>query len=393
MRQLTSREVEIVKGNRKNPKPILDLPDGAFPLVEEDENWIILLPANVRDGLMKTIGRMLASISKITPIDLRIMGELRDAQNLYFVQKGDYYQREITDVNELLSYLQVGYTLGDEPLSDITPPKAATCVALLKYSLDIPQHGFEWMEYEARFNDYYVDYKKETDLTTTDAKILKAWLRVLGQYSSTFVPSSLLAIKPPTVTVEDPDPKYANTPSPYKYNVGASIEKQKVRDIIIEVARSKSYPENRLLAQIWHESRYDPKALNKSSGAAGLGQFLKGTGAEQGLNPYPDGFYDPYKNAGATIAYMSKIMGRMTKWGAKNEEESWKGALAGYYEGDGYIIRDLIRSGFCTGSGMKFNSNVRKWSWSDIEPQLSGPHSSYAKTYVSSISNGAQNPP
>jgi hypothetical protein len=195
MRDLTPRELELVQAFRKTPKPILDLPDAPIPISEEIENWIILLPSNVRDGLIKTIGRMLGSVAKMTPIDLRIMGELRDSQNTYFVQKADYLQREVNDVNTLLAYIQVGYTTGGELLNSITPPLAGTCVSLLKYALDSPQHGYEWMEYEARFNDYFIETKQENDLVDSDAKTLKAWLKVLGEYSgvgSTTVPTQLM---------------------------------------------------------------------------------------------------------------------------------------------------------------------------------------------------------
>ena len=93
--------------------------------------------------------------------------------------------------------------------------------------------------YEIRFNDYFINSKQNNDLTETDAKILKAWMRVLGEYEGDFVPSNLMTTNSVSEKKEEvSDPKYANSPSPYKYNVATSIEKQKVRDIIIGVARS-----------------------------------------------------------------------------------------------------------------------------------------------------------
>jgi hypothetical protein len=223
MRDLTPRELELVQAFRKTPKPILDLPDAPIPISEEIENWIILLPSNVRDGLIKTIGRMLGSIAKMTPLDLRILGELRDSQNTYFVQKADYLQREVNDVNSVLAYIQVGYTAGGGLLNSITPPLAGTCVSLLKYALDSPQHGYEWMEYEARFNDYFIETKQENDLVDSDAKTLKAWLKVLGEYSGvggTTVPTQLMTTAPiPPSSAADKSPEFVK-PANAKFTEG-----------------------------------------------------------------------------------------------------------------------------------------------------------------------------
>ena len=394
MRTLNARELEIVSNQKMDPKPILDIPGEIAPITDMVENWIILMPSNVREGIIKTIGRMLESTHKITPIDLRVMGELRDAQNLYFLQKGDYFQREISDVNELLSYLQIGYTAGGELLNSITPPQGATCIQLLKYALDSPQHAFEWMEYESRFNDYYIRFKQDNDLVDTDAKILKAWMKVFGAYSkTTYVPSTLMTTSQPTIKSEPSNPKYANNPSPYKYNVASSIEKQKIRDIIIQVARSKGYPENRLLAHAWYESRYDPDARNPKSTAAGLGQFLKGTGHSYGLDPWPEGFFDPKRNAEAMVNYVSILMKQAIKYGASSEEDSWKFALGGYYEGTGFLIRDLIRLNYVQGQGMKFISKIRNFSWNELEPNLTGTYAIETQKYVQTVAKLATNPP
>jgi hypothetical protein len=252
MRDLTPRELELVAAFRKTPKPILDLPDAPIPISEEIENWIILLPSNVRDGLIKTIGRMLGTVAKMTPMDLRIMGELRDSQNTYFVQKADYLQREVNDVNTVLAYIQVGYTSGGGLLNSITPPLAGTCVSLLKYALDSPQHGYEWMEYEARFNDYFIETKQENDLVDSDAKTLKAWLKVLGEYSGvggTTVPTQLMTTAPiPPSSAADKSPEFvkpANAkftegpPGPFPIPVSAVV---KAYGSSLEPKISKAWP-------------------------------------------------------------------------------------------------------------------------------------------------------
>lgn len=392
MRELTPRELEIVLPQKKRPKPILDLPDDPVPITDEIENWIILLPANVREGLIQTIKTLMNSTSKVSPLDLRVMGELRDSQNLYFSKKADYHQREVLNVNDLLGYIQNGITLAGESLNGITPTSASQFMGILKYCLDSPQHTYEWMEYEARFNDFYIRHKQNNDLVEADQKILKAWMKVLGEYAGNFVPTELFTTLE-TKQVEPPEKKYANTPSPYKYNVSSSIEKKKIRDLIIEVARAHSYPENWLLAQIWHESSYNPKARNPKSTAAGLGQFLKDTGKEYGLDPWPEGFFDPERNSTAVIKMMSGLMKQATKWGASNKEEAWKYALAGYYAGSGYIIRDLISQGYVKGRGMRFMGPLKPFTWNNLESSLTGPHARETQKYVSSISKLSISPP
>ena len=62
MRELDAREQEIVAAQRKNPKPVLDIPGSPAPISTDIENWIILMPGNVRQGLIQTIGKMLSSI-------------------------------------------------------------------------------------------------------------------------------------------------------------------------------------------------------------------------------------------------------------------------------------------------------------------------------------------
>jgi hypothetical protein len=394
MRNLTNREKEIVEGESQNPPPILDLPEDPIPITPDLEAWIILLPATIKQGLIQTINQMLSSINKITPLDLRLMSELRNSQNLYFSQKGDYYQREIGNVNELLTYLQTGLTIGGEDINGITPPLASQCVQLLKYSKDYPQHTYEWMDYEIRFNNYFINTKVNNDLTETDAKILKAWMRVLGEYEGDFVPSNLMTTNSVSEKKEEvADPKYANSPSPYKYNVATSIEKQKVRDIIIGVARSMGYPESRLLAHAWAESSFNPTARNPTSTAAGLGQFLKGTGYSFGLTPWPEGFFDPKTSSEAIVKMMTGLMRQANKWGATTDTDSWKFALGSYFEGSGYLVKDLIRLNYVSGSGMKFISSRRQFSWDDVSPNLTGKFATQTQQYVSKISKLALNPP
>jgi soluble lytic murein transglycosylase-like protein len=50
-----------------------------------------------------------------------------------------------------------------------------------------------------------------------------------------------------------------------------------ILDLIIQAARRHGVREAELLAVVWCESRFDPKAYNRNSGASGLMQFLPST--------------------------------------------------------------------------------------------------------------------
>jgi hypothetical protein len=393
-RDLNAREQELVRAAKKIPKPILTLPTGAFPITDDTENFLILLPSNVKDGWVKTINRMIQSRTKLGSLDLRLMSELRETQNLYFGQKGDWYQREITDVNELIQYLQVGHSLGDGEINGITPEDAATAFQLLKYSLDEAQYGFESAEYEARFNDFVVERKANYDLTDSDTQVLQAWLKVIAVYNGGG--NAPTQLDSPTMPKQTDGNRRLDSPvgsSPYQYNVAQNMEQSKVRDLIIQVANSNGYPPNRLLAQCWHESRYIPTARNPTSTAAGLGQFLKGTGYSFGLNPWPEDFFNPEKNAAAVVKYMKSLMAQATKWGAKDDLTAWQCGLASYAEGSGYVIRDLVSAGFCRGTGMKFQGSLKSFTWADLEPNLTGKFTGMVKEYIRSCTKLAQSPP
>jgi soluble lytic murein transglycosylase-like protein len=393
-RELNAREVELVKAGRKTPKPILTLPDGAFPISEDVENFLILLPSNVKEGWSKTISRMLSSRTKLAALDLRLMSELRETQNLYLSQKGDWYQREVFDVNELITYIQVGHSLGGGEINGILPEMAAVPFQLLKYSLDEAQYGFEVADYETRANDFAVDRKSLYDLTDSDAQILQAWLKVISVYGGGA--SAPTQLNSPTMPTQIEGARKLDSPvgaSPYKYNVAQNIEKAKVRDIIIQVANSRSYPAGRLLAQIWHESSYIPTARNPTSTAAGLGQFLKNTGYTFGMNPWPEDFFIPEKNANAVVTYMTSLMKQAKKWGAKDDLTEWQTALASYAEGPGYIIKDLIANGYCQGSGTCFKGVIKPFTWAELEPILTGQFVAMVKDYVRTCTKLAQSPP
>lgn len=60
-----------------------------------------------------------------------------------------------------------------------------------------------------------------------------------------------------------------------------------------------------LAAQLYQESKFDPSSVNASSGAQGLGQFLPGTWATQGIDADGDGAADPFSPADAIASAAS----------------------------------------------------------------------------------------
>lgn len=84
-------------------------------------------------------------------------------------------------------------------------------------------------------------------------------------------------------------------------------------------------PAGLLVRQAWQESRFNPAAYNKISGAKGLMQFLDATAAEWGVTPY-----DAESAANGAARYMLWLYGRVGTWPL---------ALAAYNWGIGNLIR------------------------------------------------------
>lgn len=87
-------------------------------------------------------------------------------------------------------------------------------------------------------------------------------------------------------------------------------------------------PAGMLSSQAYQESRYNPNAFNKSSGAIGLMQFEPATAADYGIDPR-----DPYQSIDGAGRYLRDLY---KKFG------SWSGALAAYDWGMGNLQRKGI---------------------------------------------------
>ena len=60
-----------------------------------------------------------------------------------------------------------------------------------------------------------------------------------------------------------------------------------------------------LAAQLYQESHFNPDAVNRKSGAQGMGQFLPGTWALYGVDADGDGKADPFTPADAIASAAS----------------------------------------------------------------------------------------
>ena len=111
----------------------------------------------------------------------------------------------------------------------------------------------------------------------------------------------------------------------------------KYKDMIEGILRDNGVPQD-LIYQAVTESGFEPQVLNRSSGAAGMWQFMPFAGA-YGLarNGYFDERFDPQKS---TIAYAHYMKSLYAQFG------DWYLAMAAYDWGPGYVQRAVSRTGY-----------------------------------------------
>ena len=93
--------------------------------------------------------------------------------------------------------------------------------------------------------------------------------------------------------------------------------------VLISAAAARDYPPERLIAQAWLESQFDPAATSPA-GAVGLMQFEPATAAQFGINPL-----DPAAAAGAACSYMNALLLKY--------DGNLAMALAAYNWGEGHL--------------------------------------------------------
>lgn len=93
-------------------------------------------------------------------------------------------------------------------------------------------------------------------------------------------------------------------------------------------ARRHGVPVEGWVAQVWTESRFDPNVCSPA-GACGLAQFMPGTAADFGIDPF-----DPEASLDAGARYMRRLYDRYG---------SWSLAAAAYNWGAGNVNKWLAR--------------------------------------------------
>ena len=111
----------------------------------------------------------------------------------------------------------------------------------------------------------------------------------------------------------------------------------KYKDMIQKILRDNGIPQD-LIYQAVTESGFQPQVLNRSSGAAGMWQFMPFAGA-YGLarNGYFDERFDPEKSTVAYAHYMKSLYAQFGDWYL---------AMAAYDWGPGYVQRAVMRTGY-----------------------------------------------
>lgn len=101
-------------------------------------------------------------------------------------------------------------------------------------------------------------------------------------------------------------------------------------DLIAHYAARFDVPAKLSHAQMMQESAGLPRALNKSSGARGLMQFMPATAS--------DLMYEPELAIACGVFYLSQLR-KTSSCQGRTEEDNWKFALAAYNWGVGNIAR------------------------------------------------------
>ncbi len=101
--------------------------------------------------------------------------------------------------------------------------------------------------------------------------------------------------------------------------------------VVQEVAATHDIDWRLVVAQIFQESRFDPRAESRA-GAQGLMQIMPLTARELGLRDP----FDPFENIGAGVRYLSWAHEQVLKWGS-GDETIWF-ALASYNAGLGHVL-------------------------------------------------------
>lgn len=372
MSDYTAAQQALIAANRKIPTPIINLPSGAIPLPTEVEAWILIQPNDVLLLLINLIDQTLQNHSTVAEDEQRLMGELAQTSSKILQQRNWVFNEQVASFSNFNTYIAQGLSVTGDPETGQIPPTLLDLINLIRYPISSLMIQYNACDYEDRLNTFQVAARNNTDYLTADTDTLSAWRDLISQYASGVGPS-------PAISTLASSMQNLNSSSILKRSSLAS-DSQTARQIALQTAQAQSYSTGRLLAQLYQESSYNPTLVNPTTGAAGLAQFMPGTGPSYGLVETAD-FFDPEKSSQACIRYMRTLQKLATKWGAASEHDSWLIALAAYDHGQGALERNINNAGLPTNGSVKL-------SWNQISSLT--PYET--QNYVYKISQMENNP-
>jgi membrane-bound lytic murein transglycosylase D len=130
---------------------------------------------------------------------------------------------------------------------------------------------------------------------------------------------------------------FSNSPAGHAHLLRSLERAGKYKDMIQRVLREEGVPQDLIYLAV-AESGFQPQAVNRSSGAAGMWQFMPFRGA-YGLerNGWVDERFDPEKSSRAYAKYIKSLY---------NQFGDWYLALAAYDWGPGYVQRAVMKTGY-----------------------------------------------
>lgn len=150
-----------------------------------------------------------------------------------------------------------------------------------------------------------------------------------------------------------PQPKNEPAPEPLELSDEQLARARKIQPLVATAAKEHGVDPNLLNGVIWSESKFNPKAYNRRSGARGLMQLMPKTGKamakrlERRFKPY-----DPEFSVQAGAKLLSILLGKFD-----DDEEL---ALFGYARGGGRVRRYLREGGEIPEGVLKFIARVRR---------------------------------
>jgi membrane-bound lytic murein transglycosylase D len=129
---------------------------------------------------------------------------------------------------------------------------------------------------------------------------------------------------------------FTNKPTLHEHLVRSIERAGKYKDMIQRVLREQGVPQD-LIYQAVTESGFQPQALNRSSGAGGMWQFMPQGGYGLARNGYFDERFDPEKSTIAYAKYMKVLY---------NLFGDWYLAMAAYDWGPGRVQHVVSRTGY-----------------------------------------------